>query len=89
MRGHPVAADVVLATCRGRRGCGLTVLLPTDLRPDGWCSPSRQSVAGAVPVALRRLAPWFAVVLAVVLFATPDVVGGLVFAAADAASAPA
>ena len=67
LRGHPVAADLLLAVFAVAVELVLTGLLPSDLRPTPWLMAVGPSVAGAVPVALRRAAPWFAVGTAMVL----------------------
>ncbi|MFD2765124.1 sensor histidine kinase [Micromonospora eburnea] len=71
IRGRPLAADTCVAVAVLLVSALFLLLAPPDLRPTQLWVTLGWSALGAVPVALRRVAPWPAVGLAVATLAVP------------------
>jgi signal transduction histidine kinase len=77
LRARPVVVDALLAATAFAVELLLTVVAPPEVQPDRWLVALAASAVGAVPIALRRIAPWAGIalsvaVLAVVLFANVE-----------------
>ncbi|EEP75166.1 two-component system response regulator [Micromonospora sp. ATCC 39149] len=75
LRRHPLAADVLLAVAVVLVDAVFVLLTPVHLRPGPLPAAMGWSVLCAAPVALRRVAPWPAVVAAVATLAVPAGLG--------------
>ncbi|MFC3502411.1 sensor histidine kinase [Micromonospora krabiensis] len=86
LRRHPLAADALLAAGLVALELVFVLLTPRELWPRGLPAMLGWSALSAVPVALRRVAPWPAVGVAVATLAVPALTGtgttaqGLAFA---------
>ncbi|MEU9510034.1 sensor histidine kinase [Micromonospora sp. NPDC048170] len=75
LRGHPLAADVLLAGGLVVAEVVLTALTPREYWPGRLLAALGWSVVCAAPVVWRRVAPWAAVGMAVATLAVPLLVG--------------
>ncbi|HEU4423105.1 MAG TPA: sensor histidine kinase [Pilimelia sp.] len=73
LRARPPVADALLALAAVAVEVLLTIALPPAMRPDWWPLAIGWIALCAVPVALRRVAPWLAVALTIALL-VPTVV---------------
>ncbi|MFI7607629.1 sensor histidine kinase [Micromonospora sp. NPDC049366] len=86
LRRHPLAADALLAAGLVALELVFVLLTPRELWPRGLPAMLGWSALSALPVALRRVAPWPAVGVAVATLAVPVLTGtgttaqGLAFA---------
>ncbi|MFI7428202.1 sensor histidine kinase [Micromonospora sp. NPDC049836] len=71
LRRRPLAADTGLALVLAALDAAFLLLMPQELRPGQLWAALGGSVLAAAPVAVRRVAPWPAVVAAVATLALP------------------